>query len=401
MISRRTHRPRVALLIESSRAYGRGLLRGVARYVREHGRWSIFYQERRQGDHSPDWLDQWEGDGIIARVEDRQMAQAIQRTGLPAVDLRGRFTDLGMPLIETDDEEVVRLAVEHFRERGFRHFAYCGFPGANYSDKREALLREHLRAAGHACAVFVPPTPSAEGSTFELEQQGFTHDEALAHWLKQLPQPTGLLCCNDIRGQHVLEICRREGLAVPDELAVLGVDNDEVHCELADPPLSSVILHTEKIGYLAAEQLSRMMENTRAELVSSHRPIFVPPLGIAVRRSTDVLAMEDRSIAAAVRFIREHACEGIQVSDVLRAVPLSRSSLERRFMAALSRTPKEEILRVQLGRAKELLVETDFPLAEIAEKTGFKHPEYLSVIFKIKVGTTPGKFRAMKVGEVV
>lgn len=395
MISSKLHRPRVALLIESSRAYGRGLLRGIARYVREHGRWSIFYQERRQGDHSPNWLREWQGDGIIARVEDREMAEAIQHTGLPTVDLRGRFTDLGMPLLETDDEEVVRLAVEHFRERGFRHFAFCGFPGANYSDKREALLREHLRASGDKCEVFTPPTGVGEGSTFDLEQQGFTHDEALSRWLKHLPQPTGLLCCNDIRGQHVLEICRREGLAVPDELAVLGVDNDEVHCELADPPLSSVTLRTERIGYLAAELLSRMMAGDDV----APKPIYVPPMGIAIRRSTDVLAIEDRALAAAVRFIREHACEGINVSDVLRAVPLSRSSLERRFMATLHHTPKEEILRVQLGRAKELLAETDFPLVEIAEKTGFKHPEYLSVIFKIKTGTTPGKFRAAAAGH--
>ncbi|MFZ4765204.1 MAG: XylR family transcriptional regulator [Roseimicrobium sp.] len=390
MISSNIKRPQVALLIESSRAYGRGLLRGIARYVREHGPWSIYYQERRQGDAPPSWLRDWSGDGIIARVDDREMVRAIQRRGVPAVDLRGLFSDLDMPLIETDDEEVVKQSVEHLRARGFRQFAYCGFPGTNYSDKRERMFVQRLQALGLPCEVFAPSKPLRSGGTFAMEQHGLVHDKDVSHWLAQLPQPIGLLCCNDIRGQQVLGLCRQLGLAVPDEIAVLGIDNDEVHCELADPPLSSVIMNTGKIGYEAAALLAGMMKGAPPPAA----PRFVPPKGIATRRSTDVLAIADRQVATAVRFIREHGCMGIQVSDVLQAVPLSRSSLERRFAAALHRTPKEEILRVQMQRAKDLLVATDFSLAEIANKTGFKHAEYLNVIFKIKTGQTPGQYRA-------
>jgi len=280
--------------------------------------------------------------------------------------------------------------VDHLRERGFRHLAFCGFPGTNYSDKREKMFIRHLHALGLPCEIFTPGKQPRGGGTFAMEQHGLVHEEDASEWLRQLPQPVVLLCCNDIRGQQVLGLCRRLGLAVPDEIAVLGVDNDEVHCDLADPPLSSVIMNTERIGYEAAALLARMMTGHAAPSA----PRFIPPLGIATRRSTDVLAIEDRQVAAAARFIREHACEGINVSDVLLAVPLSRSSLERRFAASLNRTPKEEILRVQLQRAKDLLTATDFPLAEIAEKTGFKYPEYLSVIFKLKTGQTPGRYRA-------
>lgn len=387
--ARYSGRPRVALLIESSRAYGRGLLLGVAKFVREHGRWSIFLQERSLGDVSPGWLKEWEGDGIIARVENRPMAEAIRRLGLPAVDVRYLLPNLAMPSIRTDDEAVARVASEHLLERGFRHFAFCGFDGADYSDIRRDSFAERIAQAGFRCHAFEDPQKPRRASTLEYEEHGLKYEDLVASWLKDLPKPIGLMACNDIRGQQVLNACRAIGVAVPDEVAVIGVDNDEVLCDLSDPPLTSVIPNTERIGYEAAALLDRMMAGARAP----KHPIFIEPAGIVTRGSTEVLAIEDRHIAAAVRFIREHACEGIDVSDVLRAVPLSRSTLERRFGRALGRSPKDEILRVRLNRAKQLLVQTDFSLALVAEKVGFEHTEYLSVIFKKKTGLTPGQFR--------
>lgn len=382
-------RPRVALLIESSRAYGRGLLLGVAKFVREHGRWSIFLQERSLGDVSPSWLKDWEGDGIIARVENRPMAEAIRRLGLPAVDVRYLLPNLEMPSVRTDDEAVARAASEHLLERGFRHFAFCGFDGADYSDIRRDSFAERIAEAGFRCHAFEDPQKPRKASTLEYEEHGLKYEDLVASWLKELPKPIGLMACNDIRGQQVLNACRAIGVAVPDEVAVIGVDNDEVLCDLSDPPLTSVMPNTERIGYEAAALLDRMMAGAK----SPKQPVFIEPAGIVTRRSTDVLAIEDRHIAAAVRFIREHATEGIDVSDVLKAVPLSRSTLERRFARALGRSPKDEILRVRLNRAKELLAETDFSLALVAEKVGFEHTEYLSVIFKKKTGLTPGQFR--------
>ncbi len=388
-------RPKVALLIESSRAYGRGLLQGIARYVRAHGPWSVFFQERRASDPPPEWLEGWRGDGVIARVEDYELAGMIAKLGVPAVDLRGLLGDLPMPVLETDDEDVVDLAVDHLLERGFRHFAFCGFDGANYSDKRSAFFVRRLAEEDLPCHVYVPPERLESTASFKQEQLGLRHEEDVARWIEGLPKPVAVLACNDIRGQQVLNVCRQHGIDVPDQVAVLGVDNDEVLCELSDPPLSSVIPNTERIGYEAAECLAKMM-------AGGPRPastIYVPPLGVATRRSTEVLAIEDRHIAAAVRFIRDHASEGINVSDILSAVPLSRSVLERRFVAFLGRGPKAEILRVQIERAKELLKVTDFPLNVLAEKSGFRHTEYLSVIFKKKTGMTPGQYRAQALSK--
>jgi LacI family transcriptional regulator len=378
------------LLIESSRAYGRGLLLGVAKYVREHGRWSVFLQERSLGDVSPSWLKDWEGDGIIARIENRPMADAIRRVGLPAVDVRYLLPNLEMPSVRTDDEAVARVASEHLLERGFRHFAFCGFDGADYSDIRRDSFAQRIAHAGLRCHAFKDPQRPRRASTLEYEEHGLKFEDLVAGWLKDLPKPIGLMACNDIRGQQVLNACRAIGVAVPDEVAVVGVDNDEVLCDLSDPPLSSVVPNTERIGYEAAALLDRMMTGAK----TPRQPIFIEPVGIVTRRSTDVLAIEDRHIVTAVRFIREHASEGIDVRDVLRAVPLSRSTLERRFARALGRSPKDEILRVRLNRAKQLLAETDFSLAMVAEKVGFEHTEYLSVIFKKKAGLTPGQFRA-------
>lgn len=388
-------RPRVALLIESSRAFGRGLLFGIAQYVRENGPWSIFLQERSLGDLSPAWFRNWQGDGIIARVENQAMAEAIRRRGLPAVDLRCLLPNLEFPSVRPDDEGIARLASEHLLERGFRHFAFCGFNGADYSDARRERFARHIADCGYDCSVFEDLHAPHSAGTLEYEEHGLKYEDRVARWLRQLPKPVGLMACNDIRGQQVLNACRDVGLNVPDEIAVIGVDNDEMLCELSDPPLSSVAPNSKRIGYEAAALLARMISGRKPPL----EPISVEPEGVVTRRSTDVLAIEDRHVADVIRFIREHACEGIDVSDLLKAVPLSRSALERRFARTLGHSPKEEILRVRLNRARQLLAETDFPLWTIAEKIGLQHAEYLNVIFKKKTGQTPGQFRALARGR--
>jgi LacI family transcriptional regulator len=186
-----------------------------------------------------------------------------------------------------------------------------------------------------------------------------------------------------------LSACREIGVAVPDEVAVLGVDNDDVLCDLSDLPLSSIVPDTRRIGYEAASLLERMMEGEPAPDGFT----TVLPLEVVTRRSTDVLAIEDRDLSAAVRFIREHACDGITVGDVLAGLSLSRSVFERRFAKIFARTPKAEILRMQLDRVKQLLAETDLPLKQIASMTGFQYPEYMSAAFKARTGLTLGQYR--------
>ena len=384
-----SNRPRVALLVESSRAYGRGILSGVAKFVREHDPWSIFFQDLNLCDDTPEWLKNWQGEGIISRLENRDVVDVIQRLKVPAVYLRHVSPHTKMPRILTDNTAISRFGFEHLRERGFRHFAFCGFNGADYSDERLEGFRELVKQAGFRCHVYTDGRELVKADTAQYEGLGLKDGGRVAEWIKHLPKPIGVMACNDMRGQQVLDACRAIGVASPEEVAVIGADNDEVICNLSDPSLSSVVPDTERIGYEAAVLLAQMMAGEKNPPLTT----FVGPSGIITRRSTEVLAMEDRQIAAAARFIREHACEGIDVSDVLSAVPLSRSTMDRRFMKILGRSPKDEILRVRLDRVKQLLAETDFPLTLIAEKVGLDHVEHLSRIFKSRVGTTPSEFR--------
>jgi LacI family transcriptional regulator len=383
-------RPRVALLVESSRAYGRGLLHGIAEYIRLHGPWSVYMAERGLGDDPPPWLQGWDGDGIIARIENRKIAQAIAALGLPTVDLRGLISDIGVPLIATDDEEVSRLAVNHFLDRGFRNFAFCGFTSADYSDNRSRAFAALVAEAGFTCHIYEPAQKSKGAGTMALEQGGLVTETEVARWVESLPKPVGLMACNDIRGQQVLNACRDVEIAVPEDVAVLGVDNDDVLCDLSYPTLSSVLPDTRQIGLEAAAQLEQMIGGDP----SPSEPIQIPPLSVVTRRSTDVLAIEDRHLARAVRFIREHACEGITVEDVLANIPLSRSVFERRFARLFGHSPKAEIVRARLDRIKQLLAETELPLKQIAARIGFEHPEYMNVVFKEQTGQTPGQYRA-------
>ena len=371
----------VAILIETSNAYARGLLQGVVHYIREHRPWSFHLMEQGRGDDPPPWLAGWDGDGIIARIETPRIARAVVRTGLPAVDLSAARLVPALPWVETNDEEIARLAADHLLERGFTRFAFCGDARFNWSVWRETQFVARLRAAGHDCVCY---RPTALAGDVAAEAGN------LARWLRELPKPVGLMACYDIRGQQVLDACRSAGLAVPDEAAVIGVDNDTLLCELASPPLSSVIPNAHGAGYAAAALLDRLMAGKRVA-ATAH---LIAPLGLAERQSTDVLAVDDREVARAVRFIREHACEGINVGDVLRTVPLSRRVLEQRFQRLLGHTPREEILHVRLNRVKQLLAETDLPLYLVAERTGFEHVEYLSVLFKRETGKTPSAFRA-------
>jgi LacI family transcriptional regulator len=194
---------------------------------------------------------------------------------------------------------------------------------------------------------------------------------------------------NDMLGFEILDGCRDVGLKVPENVAVIGVDDDTLLCGLCDPPLSSVVPNTEHIGYEAAALLDLLLAGGRADFQER----LIPPLGVATRSSTDVLAVEDTVFAFAMRFIREYACHGITVDDVLQSVPLSRMALERRFRKYLGRSPHAEIRAVQLARAKQLIIETEHPIHRVAQLVGFEHPEYFNVLFKREVGRPPGQFR--------
>lgn len=377
---------KVALLIETSNAYARGMLQGIVAYLRERGAWSVHLAEHGRGDTPPLWLARWDGDGVIARIENRAIAQALAGLKMPIVDVSAARLLPKLPWFETDDEAIARLAAQHFMERGFKNFAFCGNPGFDWSNWRGGYFEKIVRTAGFPIFTYQPPAGDTDEET-EVDHIG--------HWVASLPKPAGIMACYDFRGRQVLDACRRLGIAVPDEVAVIGVDNDELLCNLSDPPMSSVVPNAHRTGYSAAELLDRLMagEKPRAE---AH---FIEPLGVATRQSTDALAIEDANLVRAIRFIRARACEGISVKDVLRAAPQSRRILESRFKKLVGRTPHEEILRVQLDRAKMLLAETELPMAQIAERAGFAHVEYFSAVFKREVGSPPSRYRAENRGR--
>jgi LacI family transcriptional regulator len=280
---------------------------------------------------------------------------------------------------------VSALAAEHLLERGFRHFAFFGLAGENWSQQRRDALEEIVRPHARSWTVYETPREVHHTKQWEV------YADDLAAWVAALPKPAGLMLCSDQVGPAVLEACRRAGVEVPDEIAVIGADDDEPLCEVAEPGLSSVWPDHERVGYEAAALLDRLMRGEDAPT----EPIRVPPRAVVTRRSSDVLALEDREIAAAVRLIREHACnpDGLTIDEIAARVAMSRSVLQRRFKAATGRTLHDEILRVRLGRAKELLSETDLPIATIAERLGFKHQEYMGDVFRKRLGVTPAHYR--------
>lgn len=376
----------VALLVETSNAYARGVLQGITDYIRHHEPWSVFLPEQERGASPPNWLSNWNGDGVIARIENEEIARAIRKLECPVVDVSAARQLPDIPWVETDDAAITRLAVEHLTDRGFKHLAFCGDPGFNWSNWREQHFLKHVQDVDCQSYIHHSLPRSHPNYAWNREKAG------LGKWLKKLPRPVGIMACYDIKAQQILDVCRELDIAVPEEVAVLGVDNDEILCDLSSPPLSSVIANTHRTGEEAARLLDQMM---RGQQVGTS-PVLVRPLGVRTRQSTDTLAIDNADVASAVRFIRENACSGINVNDVLREVPLTRRVLDNLFRKFLGRTSHQEITRVRINRVKELLTETDLSISEIASRAGFEHNEYLSASFKKLTGTTPGQFRQNK-----
>jgi LacI family transcriptional regulator len=377
--------PRVAFCVDMSREYRRGLLRGVGRYVQEHGPWLLLFPPADRTRLSPRWLRDWKGDGLLLRADTRSFLDAVVQSKRPTVELRFAFLHPKVPSVALDNRAVSALAFQHLWDCGFRDFAFCGLPAgaALWADLRRRFFEQFVAESGGQCSVFMARRQTRLQTPSDVELI------RIAGWLASLRKPVGLMACNDDYGLQVLEACRLRNLLVPDEIAVIGVDNDELLCNLSSPPLSSINVGAERIGYEAAALLDRLMAGDRPPA----QPILVPPVGVVVRRSTDVVASDDRELVGLVRFIRENACDGLRVSEALRRINLSQSTMQRRFKNLLGRTPKQEILRVRLDRAKQLLAETDLSVAEIAVKCGFGELKRLSEAFRAKVGVTPLAYR--------
>ena len=381
--------PRVALLIETSRGYGRDLLRGIARYADLNGPWEFFLTPADFEQKLPD-MKAWGGTGIIARIENMGLAKSIVASGLPVIGLDipqeiANWTDPDTQLheIASDSHEAARMAAEHLMNQGVTNFAYVGAADRRWSSIRQQSFQERLLESGFDLTVYpVPRLKKDQAWSQELPQ--------MIEWLKNLAKPVGIMASNDDRGRQVLEACGAAGVRVPFEALVIGVDNDNLFCELSRPPLSSIALNAEDGGYRAAALLDRMMRGQKIE----RQVLLVEPLHVVERRSTEPYAMiEDEAIAAALDFLQTQAGESITIDDVVAQTDLSRRTFEIRFRDIVGRTPHEELRRLRIARVKRLLIESDQSIADIAEASGFCSPTHLSQSFRIEVGKTPSQFR--------
>lgn len=368
--------PVVALLIETSNAFSRELLHGIRDWIRANIAWTIHLSEQGRGNKPPAWLKGWRGDGIIARVETKEIAKAVRECGVPVINVSASGIATDFPTVISDSAAIANLAARHLIERGFRNFAYCGDSRFAWSKQHGIHFAAACREIGAACDVF----PS-KGGDDDLA--------AITRWLAKLPRPLGIMSCYDIRGQQVLDACRKLALRVPDEVAVISQHNDELLCDLCQPPLTSVIPGARRAGLEAAAMLDLLMRGKRVV----PGVVKVSPIGVATRQSTDTVAVADPRLAIAVRYLRDHACEPLQITDVARASGLSRTMLERMLRQHLGVSPYEQVLRHRMARADLLLTTSTLSIAEIARRVGFATVEHFTTTYTRRSGQTPGASR--------
>jgi len=381
--------PKVILLIEKSRAFGRGLLHGIVQYSNLHGPW-LFYMEpemRKKGRKHPyDWIKELQADGIIGYTWDANLIQAIVNLGYPAV-IRGlEKPTQNAYCVVTDQAAIARTAVEYFLELGFRRFAYCGYDDMIWSQQRGENFRRKVTESGFNLKTYMYMQPKTRRLRIPDKEQVI-----IAKWLVSLEKPIAVMAGNDDRSQDVLAACKIAGINVPSEVAILGVDNDELICGLSYPQLSSIALSTQRAGYEAAQVLGKLMDGQK--VAENEKEVLVSPLHVVTRQSTDIMAIEDKQVAKAVHFIRNHSNEVIQVSNVAEAAGLSRRTLEQRFRKILGHSVLEEIKYARVNQMTKMLVETNLSISQIAWSLGFPYTNNISRYFKQQKGISPLEYR--------
>ena len=376
---------RVALLVETSLGYGRGVLRGVAEYVKAHERWSVFLEQRELAAASPDWIARFEGDGILCR----RLTPAVRAAGVPTVLLDDQDEPRGdVPAILNDSLAVGQMAAEHLIDRGFRSLGYYGPPERYWSRRRCRGVRDAAAEADGAAAA--DRVDAFFVSDEALEKDGWnTHQDRLAKWIASRPRPFGLVCGNDVFGVRALDACRRAELSVPEQVAVVGADDDRELCELCDPPLSSVSFDSERVGYEAASLLDAMMSGA----VPTQRLQMFPPRGVVTRHSSDTLAVDDPMVANALATIRRRACEPLSVGGLVDTLGVSRRTFEIRFRESTGHSPKEEIQRVRAAAAARLLSGGGLSVTDVSLRTGFARPSQFAAFFRQRFGVSPSEYQ--------
>jgi LacI family transcriptional regulator len=374
----------VAVIVETSTQYGRNLIRGIARFGRLHD-WQIHFEYRGKTAAEPEWLADFKGDGVITTSPDQRHSQALRKQGMPVVDLQSTLLDpAGEHLIvDSDHRAVGRMASEHFIEKGHRHFAFLGYSDNSVSREREIGFTEALAARG-----FKPlchHTPERKARTFETLQRG---DEA---FIASLPKPCALFCCWDEVAFRAVQSAIELKIAVPEDLAVLGVDNDPVFSSTSRIPLSSIDPDIIRMGFLAATWLSELMDGKELKQLKLER--LVPPKGLVIRQSTALDAIEDPVVRRFLELLRQQKPGMLSIEELSRECHVSRRLLEQRVKSATGKTPRQLLSQTLVDGIQKFLSQTDYTLAHIADLLGFEHAERLSHLFRRQTGMTPGEYR--------
>lgn len=379
---------RIALVYDVELAFSRKVMSGVAAYLQEAPVHSVYISENAFADRRIADLRAWGGDGIIADFNTPAVAQAVVRSGIPAVAFgcgEGWYIpEAKIPSFFSNNAVIARLTVDHLIDRGIRHFAYCGYSltlSHRWSKERQDAFMRLVEQRGYDCKAY------NSGQT--TDRNWAATERALATWLRALPKPVGVLAANDQRARQVLEACRAAGLRVPQEIKVIGVDNDELVCQLSSPLLTSVEQGTRRIGYEAASLLDKIMEGKSVRRLR----YVVDPVGIVTRQSTDLRAIDDPLVAKAMALIQKNAIRGLRVAEIASQLAVSRSGLEAHFRVAVGCSVRSAMRQVQLDEAKRLVTDTSMALKEIAASTGFRSVQHMTTLFRQAFGSPPAKHR--------
>ena len=379
----------VLVFTENSRGFGKGLISGIAKYAKVHGSWNFFTKPDSFGQQANlenylQHLGKSGIDGIITRVVTAPLMEQMVQFNIPiiAIPHQHEFPQNLTHRIMTNCEAIGEMVAKYYIDRGFTKFAYCGFDSLFWSQNRKQYFQACLEDQGFSLNAYSLPEQT-DGYDWSGEK------EKLTRWLEELPRPTAMLACNDDCGLQLLEACRQANIKVPEEISIVGVDNDHLVCELSHTALSSVDLATGQAGYEAAFMLEKMMEGEQ----SPDTTVTILPKRIVTRESSDILAINDSKVARAMEYLRENVRKNIKVEDVAKAAMSSRRVLERSFRATLGTTIGEEIKRHKIEQICELLTETDLPIKQIAEITGFETSKHISRYFSQAKGANLQQFR--------
>ena len=378
--------PRVTLLIAAWNQYGRGIIEGVWQYAQQHGPWFLD-MEPSEPDESAEIPRGLISDGVIASVHTQRLAAKLRAARVPVINVSGsRFDGVDFPRVTSDAEAVVRMAVTHLREKGLARIAFCGEPQRPFLNFWADAYRSVMNQAGMDPISYQPSARLGPRADLEARQND------RRRWIESLAKPVGMIGWATSICRHLAMACETSGIKVPEDVAIISLETEDLLGRVVHPPLSGVDIPVEKIGYEAARQLDRLLHGKAA----TPNEIHLPPLGVTTRQSTDLLACDDPHIQQALRFIRDHAHEGIDVRAVLKAVPMARRTLERRFQELLDRSPADEIRRVKIEKVRGLLHSTSIPIPEIAEACGFNYVEHMIPVFKKHHGFTPSAYRRQR-----